>query len=107
MFAKTLQEDLHKLTLPTNYTLTMLSSCGDMNSTAKRREYLDEKTRIRQKFPDIWRQFTPKPPSEQIHSLPAYIDDVSVPNRQVRPVLTRPNPFTADVKRLYTINEVN
>ena len=67
----------------------------------------DEKTKIRQKFLDIWRQLTSKFSSGQIHSPPAYVNDVPVPNGQVRPALTRPNSFTADVKCLYTINEVN
>ncbi|KFY49964.1 hypothetical protein V495_00400 [Pseudogymnoascus sp. VKM F-4514 (FW-929)] len=67
----------------------------------------DTKTRVRQKLLDIWRRFTSKSSSRRNHSPPAYVDVVPVPNRQVRPALTRPNSFTADVKYLYTINEVN
>lgn len=113
IFAKTIKQDLHKLALPTNYTMTICTIVREHqfnNTNAELREKAIihyEKTIIRQKFLDIWRRFTLKSSSGQIYLPPAYVDVVSVPNRQVRPALTRPGPFTADIKRLYTIKEVN
>lgn len=99
MSPKTLPKDLHKLALATNYTITMCI-------IVQRHEFNDNKARIQDKRTRIWQKFISKSSSRPNHSPPAYVNDVPVPNR-LRPALTRPNSFTADVKYLYTINEVN
>ena len=105
MSAKTTQEDFHKIALPTNYTPTMCiivwrHGFNDIKATLREEKarMQDNKTRIGQKFLHICRRFTSKSSSGQIHSPPANVDDVPVPNRQVRTATTRPNSFTADVK---------